>query len=97
MLEIEVKRKNTSKLLSNKLIMFSGLAIISIMFILINFIIASTKKVSIILAYKLQDLCTSYSQCHVPFLLVFIIVLKFLGILLTNTCKLFFSIYTVHK
>ena len=71
MLETEVKRENTSKLLSNLLIMFSGLEIVSIMFILINFIIEITKMVSVILAYKLKDLCTSYRPICSAISLVF--------------------------
>ena len=43
-----VKRENTSKHLSNLFNMFSGLAIISMMLIFIDFIIVCTQKVSII-------------------------------------------------
>ena len=57
-LETEVK-ENTSKLLSNSLIMFSSLTLILIMFIIITFIIICTKKVLVIVAYTLQDFCTT--------------------------------------
>ena len=79
----EVKRENTSKLLSNLFDMFSGLATVSIMFIFINFIIVCTKKVSIILVYKLQDFCI-FS--------VLVTVLKALGTLLTCICTNFSGI-----
>ena len=42
--------------------MFSSLTIVLIMFIIITVITTCTKKVLNILAYKLQDLCTTCKQ-----------------------------------
>ena len=75
-LEIEAKRENTSKLLSNLFDMFLGLAVISIMFIFINFITVCNKKVSIFLVYKLQYLCTIYRPMSCAIFSVLVTFLK---------------------
>ena len=77
--EIEVKRENASKPLSNLFIIFSGLVIITVTFIFTDFIIVCTGKVSKILVYKLQDLCNTYRSMSCA-------IFSVLGILLPNIC-----------
>ena len=93
-LATEVKLENASKLLPNLIIMFSGLTIISIMFILIDFIYACMHKVSEVLVYKLQDLCTLFRSISCA---IFSVLDITLGILLTNICTNFLVISTVHR
>ena len=76
-LETEVKKEDTSRLWSNLLIMLSSLTIISIMFIISTFIIICSKKVLVIVAYKVQDLFTTYRK-----MICATLKLKFLGIIL---------------
>ena len=68
----EVKRENASKLLYDLFIVFSGVAIISIIFVFIEIIIVYTQKVSKTFVYELQDLCTIYRSilCAIFFFLV---------------------------
>ena len=80
----EVKKENACILLSNSLIMFSSLTIISVMLILIISIIMHTKKVLIIVAYKLHDLCTTCRPTSCATLK-----LKFLDILLQIYVQVF--------
>ena len=58
--DFSVESINFCQLLFNLFIMFSGLAIISTMFIFIDFIYVSMNKVSKSLALKLHDLCNIY-------------------------------------
>ena len=57
-----VNKENASRLLSVSSIMSASLNVILIMFIAITVIITSIKEVLLIMAYKLQDLCTTYRQ-----------------------------------
>ena len=94
MLETEVKRENASKLLSNLFIMFSGLTIISIMFILNDCIYACMGKVSEVLVYKLKDLCILFMSMACA---VFSVLDIILGMLLTNICAHISAISTKHR
>ena len=87
-----MKGENASKLLSNLFVVFSHLAIISILFVFTYFIIVSTQKVSKILVYKLQDLCTLLRAMSCA---IFLVLDTVLGILLTNICRTFSAISTV--
>ena len=60
-----VKKEHTYKALLDLSIMFSSLNIALIMFIVFTDIITGTKKVLLTVAYKVQDLCTTY-KCCVP-------------------------------
>ena len=95
--ETEGKKENASKLLSNSVIMFSHLTIISVMLILIISIIMHTKRVLIDVAYKLQDLCTTYWPMSCAIILILVTVSKTLGILLSNMHINFFQEFLMGK
>ena len=77
----EVKRENASKMLSDLFVIFTGLAIIPILFVFIETIIVCTQKVSHILVYILQDVCTLFRSMSCA---IFSVLDTVLGILLTG-------------
>ena len=81
---------NVSTMLETEFIMFPGLAIISTMFIFIDFIYVCMHKVSKTLVYNLPDLCTIYRSISCA---IFSVLVTILGILLTNILHTFNSLY----